>query len=61
MLRKLLKRKIDMNTHNPTTENMIINDSSSLFYWHMYVFIHETQVFYKVRIIFYALLGDLTY
>lgn len=50
-----------MNTHNPTTEKMIINDLSSLFYWHMYVFINKIQVFYKVRIVFYALLGDLTY
>lgn len=48
MLRKFLKikikkkkRKIYMNTHNPTTEKTIINDSSSLFYWHMYVFINK--------------------
>lgn len=60
ILRKCLRIKNDMSTHNPTTEKTVINDSSRLFYWHMYVFIHKIQIFYKV-IISYALLGDLTY
>lgn len=48
--------------HNPTRDNPLLIIPSSLFLGtYVIVFIHNIWIFYKVRIIFYALLVDLIY
>lgn len=57
-----MKIKNNTNMHNPTRDNPLLIIPSSLFLGtYVIVFIHNIWIFYKVRIIFYALLVDLIY